>query len=94
MEPTTPVLTKEFQSQEIVYAKDQPEYTPLPVHRNKRGVVLSRWKLTQQEREAIAAGGDILLSVYTFNQPLQPIRIEIDECDRDLMEIARFMDLV
>lgn len=94
MTPVSPVLTPELVPDETVYAKDQPEYIPLPVLRNQVGVVLSRWKLTDQEREAIAAGADIFLSVHTFNEPLQPVRIEIEECDRDLMAIAQQMDLV
>ena len=94
MQPTTPVISAEFQPHEIVYAKDQPEYNPLPVHRNRRGVVLSRWKLTDEEREAIANGADVWLYVYTFNQPLQPLRLEIPVCANDDMEAAKFMDLV
>ncbi len=94
MTPTSPVLTEEFVPIEIVYAKDQPEYAPLPVIRNSTGVVLSRWKLTDSEREAVAAGADVFLSIWTFNQPLQPLRIEIGECDRDLLSIAEHMELV
>ena len=94
MTAISPVLTDEFVPLEVVYAKDQPEYNPLPVIRNRQGVVLSGWKLTDQEREAIAAGADILLSVWTFHQPLQPLLMEIAECDRDLMDIATYMDLL
>lgn len=94
MEPVSPVLGAEFQEFERLYAKDQPEYKPLPVIRNAKGVLLSRWKLTDQEREAVAAGADIFLSNWTFNQPLQPVRIEIGECDRDIEAMARFMGLI
>lgn len=93
MEPVTPVLTVEFQPREVVYAKDQAEYTPLPVHRSLAGVVLSRWTLTDSEREAVAAGADVFLSIHTFNQPLQPVRVEIGECDRDMAAMAEHMGL-
>lgn len=92
MTPVTPVLTVELVPDEVVYAKDQPEYMPLPVLRNQAGVVLSRWKLTEAERKAVADGADIFLSVWTFNGPLQPIRLEIEGCDRDLVSIARDME--
>lgn len=94
MTPISPVLAPEFADLEVVYAKDQPEYRPLPVLKNKAGVVMSRWKLTEEEREAIEAGADILLSVCTFNQPLQPVRIEIASCERDITQIAESMGLL
>lgn len=93
MQPISPVLGAEFIANEIVYAKDQPEYNPLPVLRNEGGVVLSRWKLTDSEREAIMGGADIFLSIWTFNQPLQPVRLEVGECDRDLLSIATHLGL-
>jgi len=91
MQPTSPVLTPEFQDLEIIYAKNQPEYVPLPVLKRSDGVVLSRWKLTDQERAAIASGADIFLFNWTFNQPLQPVAIEVGECYRDLAGYAAFM---
>ncbi len=94
MLPKSPVLTEEFVPNEIVYAKDQPQYTPLPVLRNEAGIVLSRWTLTDDEREAILAGADIMLSVHTFGGPLQPVRLEIAECDRDILAIADSMGLL
>lgn len=93
MEPVTPVLTAELQSREVMCAKDQPKCIPLPVHRSPPGVILSRWRLTESEREAVAAGADVFLSIHTFNQPLQPVRIEIGECDRDLAVMADDMGL-
>jgi hypothetical protein len=46
------------------------------------------------EREAVANGADVFLSVWTFNRPLQPLRIEIGECDRSILDIAEYMGLV
>jgi hypothetical protein len=94
MEPVSPVLTPELVPDEIVYGANQTQYIPLPVLRNNKGVVMSRWKLSDNEREAVAAGADILLSVHTYNGPLQPVRIEIVECDRDLVSIVEQMDLL
>jgi hypothetical protein len=88
MQPTTPVLAEEFQDKEVVYAKDQPEYNPLPTLRNQDGVVLSRWKLTEAERKAVAEGADILLSLHTFNQPLQPILMEVITSADDVLDIC------
>lgn len=59
----------------VVYAKDQPEYLPLPVAKlhGDEGRVISRWRLTDEERAQIAAGADLYLEVLTFHQPLQPL---------------------
>lgn len=94
VQPTSPVLTAEFQPAEVVYAKDQPEYIPLPVIRSPRGVVMSRWTLTSEEREAVASGADILLCCHTFNQPLQPISLEVMGCTRDVLYAAASMGLL
>ena len=63
----------------VVFAKDQPQYEPLPAVRlhGPCGMVLTRWELTDQERAAIALGMDVYLALYTFDQPLQPIRLTV-----------------
>jgi hypothetical protein len=94
MQPISPVLTEEFVPDEVVYAKDQPAYNPLPTLRDQDGVVVSRWKLTDEERQAISEGADIHLSIHTFNGPLQPIRLEILSCDRDVYAMAIRMGLL
>ena len=70
-----------------VYLRCQPNRSP-------DGTVLSRWKLTEEEREAIYLGADVFLYVHTFNQPLQPIRLEIPCCGEDLARAAAFMGLL
>lgn len=94
MQPTSPVLTAEFQPAEVVYAKDQLEYMPLPVLRSPRGVVMSRWTLTPEEREAVASGADILLCCHTFNTPLQPVSLEVIGCTRDVLYAAASIGLL
>lgn len=59
----------------VTYAKDQPQYRPLPTVQlvGEEGRVISRWTLTPEERAAIAAGEDLYIEVLTFGRPLQPI---------------------
>ena len=94
MQPVTPVISEEFASNEVIYAKNQPEYNPLPTIKRSDGVVLSRWKPTDSEREAIAAGADIMLYIWTFNQPLQPIAMSVCECGNDVIHMAQFMEII
>ena len=94
MDPMSPVLAPEFVNSEVVYAKDQPQYKPLPVLRRDDGVLLSRWKLTDEAPQAIANGADLFLFNWTFNQPLQPVAIEVGECRSDILGFAKFMGLL
>ena len=65
-----------FESQEIVYAKDQPQYRPLRTLVSDPGSehrVISRWSPTEEQRKALSEGKDIFLELLTFGNPLQPI---------------------
>ena len=83
MQSISPVLGEEFQPKEIILAKDQPEYKKLPALRNRDGVFLSRWKFSDAERAAIAAGADLFLAVWA-GSTFPPLMLEIGECDRPI----------
>jgi len=71
MIPVSPVIAG-GEAVEVVYAKDQPEYTPLPTFRTDN-VVLSRWRLDDTERAWLLAGNDLFITQITFGGALQPI---------------------
>jgi len=78
----SPVSPEFPDSQEVIFAKDQPEYAPLPaaiVKRDEGQAVVTRWRFTDEERAAIANGADLYLELLTFGQPLQPIRMLVGE---------------
>lgn len=79
MDPTSPVIAPEFSDREVVYAKDQPGYRPLPVHRTDDGMVLSRWHFTHEERLAVSQGADVYLYQWTGNRPLQPVAVTVSD---------------
>lgn len=74
MTPISPVIPG-YDLPETVYAKDQPEYIPLPAHRTEDGLVITRWRLSLTERLRILFGGSLWLSILTFNRPLQPVKL-------------------
>jgi len=74
-----------FKAQNIVYAEDQPEYIPLPVHKAEDGKVTSVWKLSDEEREKVAKGAYVCLCQSTFHQALQPVNLWVDD------EVVEFM---
>lgn len=64
----------DFPEANVVFAKDQKEYLPLPAHKDADGVVNSCWEFTDAEIETILLERKIFISQSTFNQLLQPIR--------------------
>lgn len=81
MNPVSPVIPgQDVGVTETTFAKDQPQYNPLPsiIIPGREGEVLSRWELTEEEKALLASGeGHIFLSLSTFGQPLQPIRLRV-----------------
>ncbi len=75
MKPVTPVFPGHALP-EVVYAKDQPEYMPLPAYRTHDGMVVTRWKLSVWERLRVLFSGSLWLTILTFNRPLQPIKLD------------------
>lgn len=72
------------EAEEVVFAKDQPEYIPLrtlvyetyPGSKDIR--VISRWTLTPEQRQAVLDGADIYLTCLTFGRPLQPVTLAVE----------------
>jgi hypothetical protein len=72
----------EFPEQNVIYAKDQPQYRPLPAYRVPRdpeGRVICCWSLTWRERLTLLFTGKIWHHVLTFNARLQPQLLEVDK---------------
>lgn len=65
---------KKFKEANVTFAKDQPEYQPLPAFRSDspQGEVITCWNLTFRERLRVLFKGEIWLSLLSFNKPLTP----------------------
>jgi hypothetical protein len=73
---------------ELILAKNQEQYTALPVVYTADNAALpmvSRWRLSDEEREAITNGGDIILTQLTFRNPFQPVHLQV--CGPDEMPV-------
>lgn len=71
-----PEIVPRIEINTVTFAANQPEYIPLPAWKGDDGHVVTRWKLTWRERIRILLRGDLWLSVLTFNQPLQPVKLD------------------
>jgi hypothetical protein len=60
-----------------IFAKDQPEYFPLPAVISPDGVVMTEWEPTAEELECLFTGGHLRIWLHTFGKPLQPISVAI-----------------
>lgn len=78
MKPVSPVVPG-ADLPETLFAKDQPEYIPLPAHATKDGYVLSRWRLSWRERFALLFRGDIYHWQGAFGHSLQPIAMTTEK---------------
>jgi hypothetical protein len=78
MTPVSPVIPGSAPI-EIVLGKGQPEYEPLPaVYLDTRARnMITRWRLDEDEREAIANGADIILQQLTFRKEFQPVNLQV-----------------
>jgi len=70
----------EFKHQNTVFAKDQPEYQPLPalILDTPEGEVISCWKLSFNERLKVLMFGRVWLSLMSFNKPLTPSYLSVN----------------
>lgn len=73
----------EFKEQNIIFAKDQPEYLPLPAFRNDgpMGEVISCWNLSFKERLKILFTGKLWVSLAMFGKPLTPSFFTVNKKD-------------
>lgn len=91
MQSVSPVFTEKEQPTEIIVAKEQAEYATaigIPVamllidKESGRQKVISPWgtafrfELDEEERAAIAAGADLVLTQLNFDGPITPMNIQ------------------
>ena len=69
----------EFKEQNVVYAKDQKEYQPLPALKFEDGTVVTCWVLSWKEVIKLVFTRKVWLSVLTFNKPLQPTLLTVNK---------------
>ena len=81
MIPIKPEIDEMLGWKHVVYAENQREYIPLPVLKElgPQGHLISCWKLSWREKFKLLFGNKIWLTLMTFQQPLQPIRISTDK---------------
>jgi len=61
----------------VIHGKDQKEYITLPsVMDAAKHEMITEWEPSGEELQHLFEGGRIRLTVMTFGQPLQPVKLE------------------
>ena len=73
----------EFKHQNVVFAKDQPQYRPLPALKlnDDIGTVISCWKMSFWQRIKVLFTGRVWLSLASFGKPLTPSLLSVNQRD-------------
>ena len=71
----------EFKEHNIVFAKDQKEYLPLPALKLEDGEVVTCWQLSWKEVFKLLVTRKIWLAQLSFNKPLQPQFVTVNKDD-------------
>lgn len=69
----------EFEEQNVVFAKDQKEYQPLPALKFEDGTVVTCWKLSWKEVIKLVFTRKVWHAMLTFNKPLQPTLLTVNK---------------
>lgn len=81
MQSISPVWTEEHVENEMVIALDQEQYVPvimLPFRYSDGTIAASvRFRLSDEERKALAEGADLIVTELTFGNPFTPIDVKI-----------------
>lgn len=78
MRPVKPSTIPEG-TQLVIFAKNQPEYIPLPAAMSAEGIVMTEWVLTEEEWDRVLAGGRVRLWIQTTTGSIQPVKLEVAE---------------
>lgn len=64
----------EFKDHNVVFAKNQSQYLPLPAYQDdiQGGRVFHCWQLSFLERLKLLVTGKLWINVLNFHKPLQP----------------------
>jgi hypothetical protein len=63
-----------FKQANVVFAKDQPEFIPLPAYADSTGQVITKWTLSAEELNRLILDPVLyLIQLKPMLDPLQPI---------------------
>lgn len=86
----------EFEEQNLKIAEEQDQFETLPAHYDESsGIVTTCWKLELSEVKRLVEDGVLYLQVQTGGEPLQPLRMTVENPVEDdlLISVGTTMQL-
>lgn len=80
VDPCVPLHLVPAGSVPVIMGEHQPEYQDLPAIRTPLGHVITRWRLTDEERARVMAGEDLYLTIWSHG-PINPVSLSVGVCD-------------
>jgi hypothetical protein len=67
----------------VVFAKDQPEYTPLPALTTPDGAFVTMWHPSANELELLRNGAPVSITLLAVDgaKPIHPMKVEVGGVD-------------
>ena len=76
LKPALGEVVDGLEDHEKIYALEQGQYLPIRTLQGERGnSAIYRCELTQQQRQMVADGADVLIEILHFGGPLAPSRV-------------------
>jgi hypothetical protein len=93
MEPKSPVIPEEV-LKEVIVAEHQDQYRNLPVtycnDEDGGRVALSRWELTEEDKEKLLKTGNIFVYIWTRGNLFNPMLLSVE--DPEMVETKSVSD--
>lgn len=77
MKPVSPVIPH-ANLPEVIVAEHQDEYQNLPSIVLEGGIILCRWKMTDEEKAIVAHTGDVYLYQWRGENPVTPMLLQVE----------------
>lgn len=81
----------EFEGHNVVIAKDQPQYQPLPAFVQDNGMVTYCMELSEEELNLIKKTKEVKLSFLNFGQVVQPVRVSVNRPEFPISKKENFV---
>lgn len=78
MKPVSPVVPG-AQDREVKIKGKGSLDLPAVLLGDKEGTIMTRWRPTEEEKELLRRGADVLVFIKTFGQPVLPMLLQVDE---------------
>lgn len=87
VDPRLPLALIPPGTKAIVYAEAQQDvYLAVPTVKTVDGKVVTRWRPSEADLRRLIEGGDVYVTLLTFNMPMQPLMVATEPPDLNALD--------